>query len=60
MSRPEDETLLRAMRIPWRDIVGMRNRLAHGYGSVDHDILWTVATLDMPNLVRQLEMALDG
>ena len=44
--------------IPWRDIIGMRNRLVHGYGSVDHDILWAVATRDLPDLVRALEEAL--
>jgi uncharacterized protein with HEPN domain len=44
--------------IPWRDIIGMRNRLVHGYGSVDHDILWAVATQDLPDLVRQIEKAL--
>jgi uncharacterized protein with HEPN domain len=25
--------------IPWREIIGMRNRLIHGYSSVDHDIV---------------------
>ena len=28
-----------APRIPWREIIGMRNRLVHGYASVDHDIV---------------------
>jgi uncharacterized protein with HEPN domain len=45
--------------IPWRDIIGMRNRLVHGYGSVDYDILWTVVTRDLPGLVRQLKIALE-
>lgn len=31
-----------------------------GYGSVDHDILGTVATQDLPVLVRALEIALAG
>ncbi len=26
--------------IPWPEIVGLRNRLIHGYDSVDFDILW--------------------
>ena len=42
--------------IPWRDIIGMRNRLVLGYPSVDHDILWVVPTRD---LVRQPEKALE-
>lgn len=26
--------------IPWGDIIGMRNRLIHGYCAVDLDIVW--------------------
>jgi len=44
--------------IPWREIVGMRNRLVHGYGEIDPDILWTVVTEDLPALVVLLEATL--
>lgn len=44
--------------IPWREIVGMRNRLVHGYASVDHDITWDVVVVDLPRLVASLEEAL--
>ena len=40
--------------IPWREIVGMRHHLVHGYDAVDYDILWTVATEDFPPLARQI------
>ncbi len=30
--------------IAWIDIVGMRNRLVHGYFSVDYDVVWDTAT----------------
>jgi len=26
--------------IPWKEIVGMRNRLVHGYDAIDLDVLW--------------------
>lgn len=26
--------------IPWKPIIGLRNRLIHGYESVDYDIIW--------------------
>ena len=29
--------------IPWREIVGMRHRLIHGYGDVRLDLIWKVA-----------------
>ena len=40
--------------IPWTEIVGMRNRLVHGYASVDHDVLWAVVTRDLPILLEAI------
>ena len=37
------------------EIVALRNRLVHGYFAVDHDILWTIATDDVPRLIAALE-----
>lgn len=41
-----------------RKIVGMRNRLIHGYDDVDYNILWDVIGMRIPELHRQLEAAL--
>jgi uncharacterized protein with HEPN domain len=41
--------------IPWAPIIGLRNRLIHGYDSVDFDILWEIATQDLPPLIAALE-----
>lgn len=41
--------------IPWPEIVSLRNRLIHGYDSVDFDILWNIITLDLPPLIVKLE-----
>ena len=30
--------------IPWHKIRGMRNYVAHEYGTIDLDVVWTVAT----------------
>ncbi len=38
--------------IPWPEIVGLRNRLIHGYDSVDFDILRQIVTGDLPPLIR--------
>jgi uncharacterized protein with HEPN domain len=40
--------------IPWRDIVDLRNRLIHGYDSVNFDILWAIVQHDLPRLVTEL------
>ena len=42
-------------QIPWLDIVGLRNRLIHGYDSVDFDILWQIVQDDLPRLIQALE-----
>lgn len=35
-----------------RSIKGVRNRLAHAYGSVDRDVLWRVVTEDFDKLLE--------
>ena len=41
--------------IPWPKVVGMRNRLIHGYDFVDYAILWDTLTDDLPPLITELE-----
>jgi uncharacterized protein with HEPN domain len=41
--------------IPWAQIIGMRNRLIHGYDEVDLNFLWSVVQNDLPDLIIQLE-----
>lgn len=42
-------------KIPWSKIIGMRNRLVHGYFSVDMERVWETVTRDIPLLIRKLE-----
>ena len=44
----------RIVGIPWQDIIGMRNRIVHGYDAVDFDILWDVIDLHVPPLIAEL------
>ena len=41
--------------IPWREMIGTRNRLIHGYDAVDYDILWNIVTADFPSLAGQIK-----
>lgn len=49
------ETRQRHEEIPWADIVGLRNRLIHGYGEVDLNILWDIVHDDLPSLISVLD-----
>lgn len=41
--------------IPWADIIGMRNRLIHGYFDIDLDLIWNTVNDDLDPLLEQLE-----
>jgi len=45
--------------IPWADVVGMRNKLIHGYDTVDLDILWDTVANELPVLIGALEKLTD-
>ncbi len=42
-------------QVPWREIIGMRNRIVHDYLNVDEDVVWEVVQNDLPRLVPILE-----
>ena len=42
-------------QIPWADIVGMRNRLTHGYFDIDLDRVWDTVLDDLGPLCEELE-----
>ena len=42
-------------QIPWSEIIGMRNRLVHGYDTIDLDLLWDTVQLELPPLIQSLE-----
>ena len=40
--------------IPWRAVIGTRNRVAHGYLGIDDDVIWDIVRTDVPALRRAL------
>ena len=54
-SRVSDEARESKPEIPWSQIVSLRNRLIHGYDSVDLDILWEIIQSDLPDLISKLK-----
>ena len=53
--RVSAERRSRHPELPWREIVGMRDRIAHGYDIVDRDIVWVVVNDDLPPLIGRLQ-----
>ena len=43
------------MRLETRKLLDFRNRLIHGYDTVDDEIVWGVVENHLPPLVAQLE-----
>jgi len=49
------EVLASETSTPWASIIGMRNRLVHVYWRIDDDIVFSVATMELPALGIALE-----
>jgi uncharacterized protein with HEPN domain len=48
-----------AENLEWRQIVGMRNRIAHDYIGINLDIVWEVATTEIPVLKKFADEIID-
>lgn len=44
--------------IPWSDLYTMRNRISHGYFSVDLEIVWKTIERDLPPLTMDIQTLL--
>jgi len=45
-------------QIPWADVIGQRNILAHEYGQIDYELLYRTAVEDIPELIAILQRVL--
>ncbi len=54
-ARVSDDFRLQHVDVPWREIVGMRNRLVRDYWNVDAVEMWRTVVNDLPPLIGLLE-----
>jgi uncharacterized protein with HEPN domain len=54
-----EELRERHSEVPWAEIIGTRNRLAHGYAEVSLDVIWTIVKKDIPPLIQRLEKVIE-
>ncbi len=57
-TRIPEEDQARYADIPWPEVISLRNRLIHGYDTVDFDILWQIVNQDLPRLIESLKRVL--
>lgn len=46
--------------IPWREIIGARNRIIHGYLGIDNDLIWDIVKKGIPELLPLLRLIVDN
>jgi uncharacterized protein with HEPN domain len=46
------------LEVPWRGMAGMRDRIIHGYDTVDLQIVWDVVKQDIPEIKPQIQQIL--
>ena len=49
------ETQILFSQIPWKDIIGLRNILAHDYGEIKIEKVWITAQKYIPELIHELK-----
>ena len=50
----------RARDVPWDEIIGMRNIIAHGYFEVEIEVPWKTVRIDLPPLQQQMRSLLES
>ncbi len=59
-SQLSDEVKQRFPDVPWRALSATRNRVIHGYHSVDADRIWALTATSTPELLTQLRAVLQA
>jgi len=55
-----EECKLQTPEIPWEPIIGTRNRLIHGYFSINIEKVWHVLTEEIPSLKKNIASLLQN
>jgi uncharacterized protein with HEPN domain len=45
--------------IPWKKMYGLRNLIAHEYFGIDYEMIWEIATVNLPQNIIDLQKIID-
>lgn len=46
--------------VPWKDMARMRDKIAHLYFGIDYELVWGVATKELPEIRPKIEAIIQG
>ena len=55
VSKIPEDIRLQSTTTPWGDIIGLRNRIAHDYFSLDEKVLWKTIVESLPKLRVEIQ-----
>ncbi|MBI3580017.1 MAG: DUF86 domain-containing protein [Ignavibacteriales bacterium] len=58
-AKVSQEIQKRHSSIPWKEMIGTRHRLIHGYEAVNLDVVWQIVSSDLPLLIVKLQTAIE-
>ena len=47
-------------KVPWKQIKGMRDRIGHGYDTIDIEIVWQTSIESIPELKKYCKYIVDN
>ncbi len=50
-----EEFTEKTKEIPWREVIGLRDKIIHHYFDVDYKTIWDIIQNDLPELEKVLE-----
>lgn len=55
----DGKLLILCPQIPWKQVKGMRDHIAHGYFDIDSDLIYNVVTEELDDLQHAIRELLD-